>query len=70
MKIFIKALPNILGKSLCGPDFLLDLEKYGYSIKTTQTYMENSTASPRNLQDRKITELPRPGNNNDNYNNF
>nr|UOU03310.1 ATP-binding cassette subfamily A1-like 3 [Brachionus rubens] len=36
-------LPTIFGKTLCGPDFSLRLEDYGYSIKQTPVYTEYET---------------------------
>jgi hypothetical protein len=60
---FLSALPNVLGKSLCGPDFLLDLGNYGYTLET-KTILPlseaNKTQSPRlNSQGDKY-EKPKP----------
>ena len=55
------ALPNILGKSLCGSNFMLNLESYGYTIKTTTIYMDNSTANATNIGRKSTEEASRPG---------
>jgi hypothetical protein len=54
----LTALPNILGKSLCGNDFFLDLERYGYSIKTTQTFSANATETSGRNGEKKGDAKP------------
>jgi hypothetical protein len=36
-------LPNVFGKSLCGPDFSFRIENYGYTIKPATVEIKNDT---------------------------
>lgn len=41
-------LPTLLGKVLCGPDFYLRLEDYGYTIKPITINMDEQNATTAN----------------------
>lgn len=52
-------IPTVLGRTLCGPDFSVSLESYGYTIKPITVNIDeqnatNSTESP--MKKNKITK--------------
>ena len=67
-------MPNLLGKTLCGPEFSLRLEDYGYSatptvvevnqngnMTTTTTTTKTSSTSISFNESLKVTKLTRTG---------
>ena len=57
------SLPNILGKSLCGANFLLDLSRYGYTLETSTSLLpvSESNKTARIGTNGKHTNPVKPG---------
>ncbi len=61
-----KGIPNIFGKSLCGPSFSLKIEDYGYTIRPAvevpdkfrnQTFFNSNTNASNNASGRVIKRM-------------
>ena len=53
-------MPNILGKSLCGSDFYLDLARYGYTLEMPKTVLalnESNRTMARSLNGKKRSQI-------------
>lgn len=50
-------MPNILGKSLCGPDFFLDLARFGYTLEMPKTILalnESNKTMARGIKNERM----------------